>query len=269
MTSKRLVLSIVFGAGLAVSASAQPSGNAQNDGPMQGLERSSERGAERMLRNFDTNKDGRVTRAEMNNILGARFAAATRHQAGMSIEQYIAARAAEFRPANEAMFHRLDWNGDGKLTLAEYVAPQHIRFVELDRNGQGYVFCGVSDGGGRSGRAGLAGFCRENDLDMDGKVTRGELDTAIAKRFAAGAGKGQTMVLTQFVASEEQRYLPVNVRGFRRLDQDGDGLLSIHEYAGSEIAQFAKLDKNGNGILEPNELHPRQMRMAQNGLRNY
>lgn len=236
----------------------------QNNGLMQGLERANERGAERMIRLFDGNKDGKVGRKEMDNSLGARFAAATHHQAGMSLEQYLAARAAEFRPSNEAMFLRLDWNGDGKLSLAEYTAPQHIRFVELDRAGQGFVFCGVTDSSQRSGRAGLAGFCRENDLDMDGKVTRAELDQALAKRFAAAAGRGQTLDRKQFVASEEQRYLPLNVRTFRRLDQDGDGLLSIREYAATETALFVRLDKNGNGVLEANELRPRNQRMARN-----
>jgi len=231
---------------------------------MQGLERTSERSAERLQRQFDFNKDGRVTRAEMNSILGARFVAFTHHAPTMSLEQFIAARASEFRPANEAMFHRLDWNGDGKLTLAEYAAPQHIRFVELDRAGVGYVFCGIADPLARNGRAGLAGFCRENDLDMDGRVTRAELDQAISKRFAASAGRSQSMVLAQFITSEEQRYLPVNVRVFRRLDVDGDGLLTIREYAAAETVLFAKLDKNGNGVVEPNELHPHQTRVARN-----
>lgn len=236
---------------------------------MQGLERTSERGAERLQRQFDLNKDGRITRAEMNGTLGARFVAFTRHAPTMTLEQFIAARASEFRPSNEAMFHRLDWNGDGKLTLAEYAAPQRIRFVELDRAGAGYVFCGIADPLARSGRAGLAGFCRENDLDMDGRVTRAELDQAIVKRFAAGAGHMQAMTLAQFVASEEQRFLPVNVRVFRRLDVDSDGLLNIREYAATETTLFAKLDKNANGVLEPNELHPRQTRLAGNERRAY
>ncbi len=265
-----LTIALLIGAAVTAIANAQSAGPEQgNDGPMQGLERSTERGAERLSRQFDLNKDGKVTRDEMNRTIGARFAAATHHTPGMSVEQFIAARAAEFRPANEAMFHRLDWNADGKLMLAEYAAPQHIRFVELDRTAAGYVFCGVADPAARSGRAGLAGFCRENDLDMDGRVTRTELDQAISKRFAAGAGKNQTMDIQQFVASEEQRYLPVNVRLFRHLDQDGDGLLTIQEYASNEVTLFARLDKNGNGVLESSELHPHATRVARNEKSSY
>jgi len=268
MTAK-LTIALLLGAVITTSVQAAGNSEAMNDGPMQGLERATERGAERLLRQFDLNKDGRVGRDEMNKTIGARFSAATHHAAGMSIEQFIAARAGEFRQTNDAMFHRLDWNGDAKLTLAEYAAPQHIRFVELDRAGAGYVFCGVADPTARTGRAGLAGFCRENDLDMDGRVTRNELDQAVSKRFTAGAAKGQSMTLPQFIASEEQRYLPVNVRVFRRLDQDGDGMLTIQEYASAEITLFARLDKNANGILESGELHPRATRMARNDRPRY
>ena len=263
----KIIAALFLTAGICFStAYGAYSSQQQSDSPMQGLDRSSERSADRMLRSYDTNKDGRITRAEMNNILGARFAAATHHTRGMSVEQFLAARANEFRIANEAMFHRLDWNGDGKLSLQEYAAPQHIRFVQLDQAGQGYVFCGVGDLS-RGGKTGMAAFCRENDLDMDGRVTRTELDQAISKRFSIG--KTQAMSLAQFIASEEQRYQPTNLRAFRRLDEDGDGTLTIQEYAANEIAQFSRLDKNGNGIVEPSELHPRQTRMALNGRQRY
>jgi len=113
---------LMMGAGWAAGTTDR----AATDSPMQGLERTAERGAERMVRDFDSNHDGRVTRAEMNNVLGWRFAAATHHSPTMSLEQFVSERTAEFRKSNEAMFHRLDWNGDGKLTLAEYGAAQRV-----------------------------------------------------------------------------------------------------------------------------------------------
>ena len=220
-----------------------------------------------MARDFDINKDGRVTRAEMNNVLGYRFAAATHHGPTMSLEQFMAERTAEFRKSNEAMFHRLDWNGDGKLTLAEYGAAQRIRFVQLDRDGAGFVSCSVRDQaiGGTSGRGGLAGFCRDNDTNMDGRVTRAELDAAITKRFAQSAGGAQMMNLTQFVAGEEERYAIANVRLFRRLDTDEDGLLNVTEFAAQDEAMFDKIDKNHDGVLTPAELQPRNGRSKAHG----
>lgn len=252
---------LAWALGAVLLVGAAWAANPQTDGPMQGFERNTERGAQRFLRDFDRNQDGRVTRAEMNNVLGWRFASATHNAPTMSLEQFMAERMAEFRKSNEAMFHRLDWNGDGKLTLAEYGAAQRVRFVQLDRDGAGFVSCSVRDQAmrGVSG-GGLAAFCRENDTNMDGRVTRAELDAAIAKRFAQSAGGSQTMGLEAFVKGEEERYAVANVRLFRKLDADEDGLLTIQEFAAQDEALFDKLDKNHDGVLTPAELQPRNAR---------
>jgi len=254
-TTMALALGAVLMAGTAGAAGTA------NDGPMQGLERTTERGAERLMRDYDLNKDGRVTRAEMNNVLGYRFALATHHGPTMSLEQFMAERAGEFRKSNEAMFHRLDWNGDGRLTLAEYGAAQRVRFVSLDREGVGFVACAARDQAVRGGNGRLAGFCRDNDTNMDGRVTRAELDSAIAKRFAQCGGGAPTLTLAQFVSGEEERFATANVRLFRRLDTDEDGLLTIQEFAATDEALFAKLDRDHDGVLTPAELQARTARV--------
>lgn len=217
-----------------------------------------------MTRDFDRNGDGRVSRAEMNNVIGYRFALATHRGPTMSLEQFLAERAAEFRKSNEAMFHRLDWNGDGKLVPAEYGAAQRVRFVQLDREGAGFVSCSLRDQATGGGRGGLGAFCRDNDTNLDGRVTRAELDAAIAKRFAQSAGGTASMTLAQFVAGEEQRFAIANVRLFRRLDTDEDGLLTIKEFAATDEALFDRLDKSRDGVLTPAELQGRNAR-AKNG----
>jgi len=256
--SKTTAMAMVLGAVL-MTGTAMAAGPA-NDGPMQGVERTVERGAERLARDYDLNKDGRVTRAEMNNVLGYRFVVATHHGPTMSLEQFMAERAGEFRKSNEAMFHRLDWNGDGRLTLAEYGAAQRVRFVSLDREGTGFVACAAHDQAIRGGGGRLAGFCRDNDTNMDGRVMRAELDGAIAKRFAQCATPAQTLALAQFVTCEEERYATANVRLFRRLDTDEDGLLTIQEFAATDEALFAKLDRDHDGVLTPAELQTRSAR---------
>jgi Ca2+-binding EF-hand superfamily protein len=257
MSTSRVVLAVLAVAGAAFAA------DMPSDGPMQGFDRGTERGAMRLERDFDRNGDGRVSRAEMNNVIGYRFATATHRGPTMSLEQFLAERAAEFRKSNEAMFHRLDWNGDGKLTVAEYGAAQRVRFVQLDRDGAGFVSCGAGDRLSGAGRGGLNAFCRDNDTNMDGRVTRAELDAAIARRFSQGAAGAQTMVVAQFVAGEEQRYGIANVRLFRRLDIDEDGLLTIKEFATSDEELFDTLDKNHDNVLTPAELHGRNARSKQ------
>jgi Ca2+-binding EF-hand superfamily protein len=257
-------LKIALLLGVVTFASGTAAGLGQAAGPMQGLDRTSERGADRLLRQFDLNKDGRLSHDEMNRTIGATFAAATHHAPKMTIEQFMVVRAGAYRAANEAAFRRLDWNGDGKLTLAEFVAPTHLRFVSMDREGKGYVWCATTDSGGRGG---LSHFCTENDADMDGRLDRSELDTLTTRRFAKATGGGQTMALAQFVASEQDRFAASNARTFRRLDADGDGGLTIAEFADAELKLFARLDKNKDGVLAPSELKVRTARAGRTGRR--
>jgi hypothetical protein len=57
-------------------ALAQVDGPLPPDGPMQGLMHRG-RMTDRLLVEFDVNHDGKVTHAELNNVLGSRFAGAT------------------------------------------------------------------------------------------------------------------------------------------------------------------------------------------------
>lgn len=253
------VVTFVSEAGLAADQK-RPS-----DGPLQGVERTAERGADRLQREFDRNKDGRVTQDEMNRTLGWRFATTTHRGTKMTMDQFMELRANAFRQTNDATFRRLDWNGDGKLTLAEFAAPQHVRFVAMDRDGTGHIWCALRDGG--SGRAGLSRFCTDNDANMDGQVTRAELDASLAKRFSLATGGAQTMTATQFAVSEQHRFATANARTFRRLDADRDGLLTIREFADAELTLFARLDKNKDRVLTPDELRARYARGS--GRRSY
>lgn len=259
--NRSLRTTLLFGAVLVTFAPAIA--QSAGEGPLQGIERGNERGSDRLERDFDVNKDGRVTHDEMNRKIGARFAAATHYGPKMSMDVFLVVRADSFRPTNDAMFRRLDWNGDGKLSLAEFTAAQRVRFAGLDREGTGSVSCVSMQG--QYGRGGLSRFCTDNDLNMDGRVTRAELDNAIAKRFSQASGGAQSMTIAQFSLSEQQRFALSNVRTFRRLDEDGDGMLTVQEFGGDELRLFAKLDKNHDGVLGPSELHSQLSRTGRRG----
>jgi Ca2+-binding EF-hand superfamily protein len=197
----------------------------------------------------------------------------------MTPEQFVTLHQGEFRQHSSEMFRRLDWKGDGRLSLDEYAVPQRARFMMMDKDGTGTVSCerakqadyrpvrkssqdkGNAQRGrtqfGSRGNFGLAGFCFDNDLNKDGKVMRAEFDTAVGKRFALVANGVATMNAEQFASDLERRFHDSNAKTFKRLDKDGDGKLTLAEFAANELKLFARLDKNKDGVISADEMRPR------------
>ena len=97
------------------------------DGPLQGLMHSHKRSADRLRAAFDANHDGKVTREELDRVEAGRFIAGSRNTGFMTEQEFA---SADFRQTKEhaiQIFNRLDWNGDGRLTLEEYSAPCALR----------------------------------------------------------------------------------------------------------------------------------------------
>lgn len=277
---------IVAGTGLAF---AQMEGPTPPDGSMQGLMRGHGHGrlADRLLESFDKNHDGKVSHDEMNRAIYAKFVATAHGAQAVTLDQFVASHEGEFRQHAAEMFHRIDWRGSGKLSLEDFAAPQRARLMMMDKDGSGYVSCASSpsrfsagrdnandrDGQGRRGRSawrggfGLAAFCADNDQNQDGKVTHAELDGAIAKRFSLASHGAASMSFDQYMSEEDQRFREANARTFNRLDKDGDGKLTLAEFASSELRLFARLDKNKDGILFADEMKPRFVARGNRGRR--
>jgi hypothetical protein len=174
--------------------------------------------------------------------------------------------------ANE-QFHRIDWNGDGKLSQDEYMAGERDRFEQLDRDGAGVISCSSSRGsrqggagggatksrssdssGGRGfGSRGRSSLCFSDDLNRDGKVTRAEFDKATQQAFNSFA-KGGGLVPEQYYQLEAAQSRAISTRVFQRLDRDRDGKLTLVEFASSQERLFTRLDKNNDGAIAQDEL---------------
>ena len=289
-------IALLLGAAVVVGGStlafAHMDGPSPPDGPMQGLLHR-DRLADRLLAEFDTNKDGKITKAEFNSVLGSRFVAATHGGKAMSEDQFAAIHLGDLQKHATEMFRRSDWNGDGRLTLEEFQAPQRAHFQMMDHDGTGSVSCnpvmhadfrqdppppdapppGDSDHGGWRGHGrhgggfhhggfagrggfGRAAFCNDADLSRDGKVTRAEFDAIMNKHFQSASGGQPYMTLSQFTADMAVHYREMNGRMFKRLDKDGDGTLSLAEFAAPEMKLFARLDRNNDGVITADEMKP-------------
>lgn len=259
---------LTLGAGVALAqmAAATPAPDMYGHGAMHG------RMGERALRDFDLNKDGKITKAEMEKVLSQRYAGATGGKGEMSEAQFVRSHEKMLGEHAEKSFRRIDWNGDGVLSLDEFRAPLRARFEMADRDGSGEISCsaagrpemhrGATHGGmhdrhgwrhhGRGGR--LAKLCKDADFNKDGKVTHAEADKAIADKYAATVKGGRGMTESEFYGLEQARFQDAEARRFKHLDKNHDGKLSEAEFAAPGEKLFARLDKNKDGTLTPDEL---------------
>jgi len=272
---------LLAGAALALGAGAvaaqvtppPPPADMYGAGPTHG------RPGDRALQDFDLNRDGQITKAEMEKALAQRFSAATGGGGAMTEAQFVKAQEAMLRQHTDEMFHRSDWNGDGSLSLDEFRAPLRTHFSMMDRNGTGTISCKLGDlqehgpaprardrgpddayGHDRHGghfRGGFMKMCQEADLNKDGKVTRAEFDKAVADKYAAAAKGGTGMTPDAFYRVELARFQDMEARRFKRIDKNNDGKLSEAEFAAPGEKLFAQLDKNKDGVVSKGELaHP-------------
>jgi Ca2+-binding EF-hand superfamily protein len=174
------VLGSVLGlsiAGLAGLAVAQPSDDHQGHRhPAAGL-------AERWFDRMDANKDGQLTRAEVDAGSQRLFERLDANKDGEVTHEEAEAGAVAIRNEERAArFKQLDTNGDGRLTQEESKLPQRF-FEKLDTNADHALsleeFSAMPDFGARH---------REFEFDQadknhDGKVTKAEAADAAKERF--------------------------------------------------------------------------------------
>jgi len=275
---KSVRYALLLGAALVVGGSVAL---AQMDGPAApdmfgGSDHGKGRSADRFMGEFDLNHDGKVTRDEVGKVSAQRFGQASGGTGAVTLAQFTDAHLKDFRQRTDAMFRRVDWNGDGRLSLDEFAGPVRARFQMMDRDGTGTVDCNHSSasesrpggqqagsqeqgkhgfghrhGGGMRGRGNI---CAEYDLGKDGKLTRGELDKAVAQEFASAAKGGNGLTPDAFYGIELARFRDMNSKLFKRLDKDSDGKLTLAEFIAPQTKMFDRMDKNHDGAITKDEL---------------
>lgn len=114
------------------------------------------RHAERMMRLYDIDGDGKITIAEINNDQARIFTALdVNNDKSMSVDE-IRRRGRSLQIfRTTTLFDLLDTDGDGKLSVAEVQAPSKRWFKRYDTNGDGAMDASeIPDQRGPGGRRG-------------------------------------------------------------------------------------------------------------------
>ena len=97
-------------------------------------------GARDAVMRFDTNKDGTVTRDEMNAVLAADFIGADHDgDKRLNSEETRAANERRWEADASSSTPLIDWNQDGYVSMDEFVNSSRASFERFDRDGDGAV----------------------------------------------------------------------------------------------------------------------------------
>jgi Ca2+-binding EF-hand superfamily protein len=196
------------------AAAAPPAGQPGPRGFMTKTENRTDVAAnvQKMFARLDTNKDGFITKAEIDAIEAQRTA---------KLEQ----RAAKFDPSK--IFDRIDANHDGKITVAEEQAA-HAQRVQA-KGGKPAV----------AQATGFRGLFARADANKDGIVTRAEFDATGAQLKARmeKAGMHRGFAGAMFEAADTNKDGKVSLaeaqavalQHFDRADLNHDGKLTPEE----------------------------------------
>lgn len=185
-----------------------------------------QRFGERMMRRFDVDKDGKVTRAEFDERI-------------------------------KEMFARADLNSDGNITDADL--PPMMRDREV-LSGKGHV----GRRGRHGGR--MLRFIRGADANGDNMISTEEAMAAAGKRFARyDRNKDGTVDKADLEALKTEAVDYRVLRFMHRYGASQDGKLTKEQFTKFRDERFARLDFNKDGELSRDEMPGRKGRMMRRG----
>ncbi len=186
----------------------------------------------------------------------------------------------------QLMLQKMDTNGDGRISLDEYVAAATARFKTIDSQNKGSIDAAdiaaspitlqrdqkmadaIVKHVDKSGKgyisqddvvaAAQARFARM-DKKGDGKLTPDELTAPGMHAHARQVSSDATTSNTQDKrAAFKQKY-------FDRIDSNHDGVITQDEYIAAASAHFNKVDVNGTGELTAQQIaaSPRMVKREQ------
>lgn len=165
------------------------------------------------------------------------------------------------------MLQKMDSNGDGRISLDEYLAASGARFKSIDSQNKGSIDAtDIASSKSAIERIDQRANALVKHLDTagDGYVTQDEFVAAAQKRFGRldrnGDGKLTADELTArhwggAAVSGQAKPLPQSARQrFEKADTNHDGVVTLDEYVAAAKTLYARLDAQHNGKVTASEI---------------
>lgn len=191
---------------------------------------------ERLLRAFDTNKDGKVTKDEFQAVIAKRF-------------------------------EEMDLNNDGKISDDDLPPMMRGRNAIAGPAGMGRGRgLGIGPGTGGGGGGGIMGFIRDADANKDGIITRDEAMASAMKRFdMMDRNKDATIDKADFDLMRKEMVDYRVKRFIHAFGADKDGKVTREQFNAKAKERFAQMDRDGDGKISRNEMPGRGMMGQERG----
>jgi Ca2+-binding EF-hand superfamily protein len=236
-----------------------------------------------MLKKMDTNGDGRISLNEYLAAATARFKGIDSQNRG-SIDAAAIASSAETVKRDERaaqfMVKRLDTAGNGYVTQDEFLAAAKKRFARLDKAGNGKLTpdeltaarwsharganAPAKEATATDATAGTnvrARFAHKRfdklDTNHDGVVSQDEYLAAATAMYQKLDIQHGGKVTAQELASSPQALKRDERRArhvIKRLDTNGDGVVSQDEFLAAAKTRFGRIDKDADGFIDAGEM---------------
>jgi Ca2+-binding EF-hand superfamily protein len=173
----------------------------------------------------DRDGDAKLTKKELTGFLDLLTAGAAAHT------------RLRFTDQGRALFELLDANGDGRLSVREL----------------------------RTAWARLAPW----DHDGDGRLA----ETEVPRQFVVSVDVGQVSLPFRFAVANraarrgQGQQAPKGPLWFRKMDRNTDGDVSFREWLGTE-EEFRRIDADGDGLISPEEAERADAQLKKDGAKN-
>lgn len=189
--NRKHLTALIVGSGLAIAGSAVAGGALAGAAAGDGCDKTGHkgRGAAERFSQIDTNKDGKISLAELTASRERWLTKVDANKDGVATPAEIDSAFQAGRATHQKMrFEREDANKDGRLTRAETRLPS-AWFETADANKDGALTLAEFTQArqnlhAKKGAGAHAGKSGRFDVDADGKVERDELVRAAAEQFA-------------------------------------------------------------------------------------